>query len=282
MHILKTEHSVKTLCRVLGVNRSTYYKHFNTSSSPRSTQNILLRSQILDIYSSSKKRLGAYKITKRLQVEFQHKVSVGQVYRLMNSMALPKMSTQKPRFQKPSPSSGDCINLLNKQFYPKEPNQIWVSDITYVKVSSRFCYICVVIDLFSRKVVSYKTSARINTQLVLDTVYFAYAKRGYPQKVMFHSDRGCQYTSKDFRKALDNAGCIQSFSAKGHPYDNAVAESFFKYLKKEELNRRIFSSLEDLNLSLFEYIEGFYNRRRPHSANGFLSPIEKEQAYFQQ
>ena len=88
---------------------------------------------------------------------------------------------------------------------------------------------------------------------------------------MFHSDRGCQYTSKEFRNALDNANFVQSFSAKAHPYDNAVAESFFKFLKKEELDRRTFNSLCDLNLSLFEYIESFYNKRRPHSANDFLS-----------
>ena len=92
---------------------------------------------------------------------------------------------------------------------------------------------------------------------------------------------GWQYTSREFRNAVDNADCIQSFSAKGHPYDNAVAESFFKYLKQEEVYRRSFSSLEDLNLSLFEYIEGFYNRRRPHSANNFLSPDEKELAFYQ-
>lgn len=97
---------------------------------------------------------------------------------------------------------------------------------------------------------------------------------------MFHSDRGCQYTSADFRKAVDLADYIQSFSAKGHPYDNAVAESFFKYLKLEELNRKSFSSLDELNLSLFEYIEGFYNRKRPHSANDLLSPDEKERDFF--
>lgn len=200
----------------------------------------------------------------------------------MNSMALPKMSTHKPRFKHSKTSQEDCTNFLNKQFYPMQPNLIWVSDFTYVKVSSCFCYVCVIIDLFSRKVISYKTSTRIDTQLALDTFYYACSKRSYPKNVLFHSDRGCQYTSQEFRKALDQADFIQSFSAKGHPYDNAVAESFFKYLKLEELHRRTFSSLEELNLSLFEYIEGFYNRRRPHSANGFLSPEEKEKLFYQQ
>lgn len=241
-------------------------------------QNQLLRSQILSLYSSSGKRLGAYKIAKRLAVEFGQKVSPGRVYRLMHSMALPKMSTQKPRFKPLHASPQPCCNHLNKQFNPKAPNLIWVSDITYVRVASSFCYVCVIIDLFSRKVISYTASTRINTQLVLDALDLACKKRGYPQNVMFHSDQGCQYTSASFRKALDAADFIQSFSAKGHPYDNAVAESFFKYLKHEELNRRSFSSLQQLKLSLFEYIESFYNRKRPHSANDFLSPNEKEEA----
>jgi len=97
---------------------------------------------------------------------------------------------------------------------------------------------------------------------------------------MFHSGRGCQYTAKEFRKTLDNAEFVQSFSAKGPPFDNAVVESFFKYLKKEELNRRVFLSLFELVLALFEYIEGFYNKCLPHSTNNFLSPDEKEVAFF--
>lgn len=116
----------------------------------------------------------------------------------MNSMALPKMSNLKPHFRPSTPSTDACPNLLNKQFETKEPNRVWVSDITYVKVSNRFCYLCVVIDLFSRKVVSYKISFRIDTQLVLDTFSLAYSKRGNPKNVLFHSDRGCQYTSQEF------------------------------------------------------------------------------------
>lgn len=209
-------------------------------------------------------------------MEYGKKISAGRVYRLMKSMSLPKMSTAKPVSAYLRSSQEDCKNILGQKFNPQKPNLVWVSDITFVKVAGRFCYVCVIIDLFSRKVIAYKTSAKIDTPLVLDTFALAYAKRNAPKGVMFHSDRGCQYTSKEFRKTLDKADFVQSFSAKGHPYDNAVAESFFKYLKKEELNRRIFNSLQDLNLALFEYIEAFYNKQRPHSANGFLSPDEME------
>ena len=197
----------------------------------------------------------------------------------MKSMALPKMSTVKPKSYYRKGGEENLENLLNKEFNPKAPNQVWVSDITYVRVSNRFCYVCAIMDLFSRKILSYKVSAKIDIRLVLDAFNLAYSKRGYPKGVMFHSDQGTQYAAKEFRKALDATDFVQSFSAKGHPFDNAVMESFFRYLKHEELNRRTFNSIQELNLSLFEYIEGFYNKSRPHSANDFLSPDEKEKEY---
>lgn len=263
------------------MNRSTYYKHFKQNNSSRVTENQVLKNNILTLYSLSKKRLGAYKIRQRLLVEYGKQVSVGRVYRLMKSMCLPKMSTVKPVSAYLKSELEEHPNYLQQKFNPKEPNLIWVSDITYIQVSGRFVYLCVVIDLYSRKVIAYKTSSRIDTKLVIDTFSLAYKKRGYPKGVMFHSDQGCQYTSKAFRKVLDQAEFVQSFSAKAHPYDNAVAESFFKYIKKEELNRRVFKTLQEVNLSLFEYIESFYNKRRPHSANHYLSPDEKEDKFFQ-
>ena len=177
----------------------------------------------------------------------------------MKSLALPKMSTVKlsPIFIKST--IDNYQNLLKQKFYPDKPNLVWVSDITYVRVNNRFFYICVVIDLFAGKVIAYKTSSKIDSQLVLDTFYSAYYKRNSPTGIMFHSDRGCQYTSKIFRNTLDSLNFVQSFSVKAHPFDNAVAESFFKYLKKEDLDRKTFSSLYELNLAVFEHIEGFYN-----------------------
>lgn len=120
----------------------------------------------------------------------------------------------------------------------------------------------------------------MDVKLVTDTFNKAFAARNYPDNLIFHSDRGSQYTSKIFRKLLDRYNVIQSFSAKGYPYDNAVAESFFKFLKLEELNRQTFYTKAQLKLSLFEYIESFYNSKRPHSANGMLSPNQKEKLYF--
>ncbi len=199
----------------------------------------------------------------------------------MLSMNLPKMSTIKPAYIKPcNDVSSYYDNLVKQNFNPEKPNLIWVSDITYVKVNGSFHYICVVIDLFSRKVISYSISPNMKAEFVLETLKKAYSSRKKPSNLIFHSDRGVQYTAEIFRKFLDDNNIVQSFSAKGYPYDNAVAESFFKFLKKEELNRNTYYSKKQLELSLFEYIESFYNSKRPHSANNDFPPNKFEELYF--
>jgi transposase InsO family protein len=135
-----------------------------------------------------------------------------------------------------------------------------------------------VLCLFARKLIAWSVSRNPNTELVSKAFRAAYENRGKPSGVMFHSDRGTQYTSAAFRKMLDNADFVQSFSAKGHPYDNAVAESFFKFLKLEEIGRRTFAALDDLQLSLHGYAT-FYNSQRPHSANDGQSPDDRERAF---
>lgn len=225
--------------------------------------------------------MGVYKICKRLLVEYGINISTGRVYRLMKSMNLPKMSTVKPVFKPLKPDNSiPCTNVLKQNFHTDKPNLVWVSDITFIKVQGNFYYLCVIIDLFSRKVISYSVSNKINTELVIKAFNSAFTKRLPNESLIFHSDRGCQYTSKKFRSLLDGFDVVQSFSAKGYPYDNAVAESFFKFLKLEEVHRRTYSSLNELNLALFQYIVGYYNKKRPHSANDMLSPDEKENSFF--
>lgn len=199
----------------------------------------------------------------------------------MKDMQLPKQSSPKPKYCYTHHSSHnmDCPNILKQQFNPHSPNQAWVSDITYIRVQAYFCYLCVIIDLYARKVIAYRTSRRIDSDLAIKTLNTALEQRGYPTGVLFHSDRGVQYTCGAFKNALLNAGFVQSFSAKGHPYDNAVAEAFFKFLKKEETNRRTYNSIQELNISLFEYVN-FYNTQRPHSSNDYLTPKQKEDIFF--
>ena len=137
-------------------------------------------------------------------------------------------------------------------------------------------------DLFSRKVIAWHISAKPNVELVIITFKKAYKKRKAPYGLMFHSDRGSQYTAFTFRQLLDSLNVVQSFSKKGYPFDNACCECFFKYLKKEETNRRTYHSLQELQLSVFQYIEGYYNSKRPHGSLGMLTPNEVENLYWEQ
>lgn len=195
----------------------------------------------------------------------------------MKNMNLPKMSTVKPpNVHQPKTDDADCVNLLAKNFNQPAPNLVWVCDFTYIRVAYRFYYLCAILDLFARKIIAYKVSNKINTKLAIDTLNIALSTRGSISGLMFHTDRGSQFTSENFRKYLDSLNIVQSFSAKGHPYDNAVMECFFKYMKKEETDRRVYRTLNELKESLFTYINGFYNSIRPHSHNGGLTPNQKE------
>lgn len=281
---LRHEHSITTLCRVLKVNRSSYYKHFSSKKpSSRTIENQNIRTKILTLYASTDKRLGVKKMRRRLEVEYGIHISVGRVERFMKSMFLPKISTRikPPRSKKTGANQDDKYeNLLKRDFHTSAPNKAWVSDITYVRVGNGFNYVCTVMDLYSRKIIAWNAGRRADSLLVVQTLEQAWLKRGKPKSVLFHSDRGTQYTAKSVRQVMDRKNFLQSFSNAGQPHDNAVAEAFFRFLKEEELYRRKFSCTEELKSSLFSYIDGFYNTRRPHSANDELTPNEKEALFW--
>ena len=266
---------------MLDVNRSTYYKHLRRQPSRQQRENMEIRKRILEIYARSDKRLGVRKITLCLAREYCISISEGRVYRLMKQMKLPKMSTVKPpKAAVSKEDAGVCQNLLSQRFDQKAPNLVWVCDFTYVKVGGKFHYICAILDLYARKVIACRVGSKIDRFLAIDTLRDAVRLRGVSKGVMFHTDQGSQFTSRDFRKVIDELGMIQSFSAKGHPYDNAVMECFFKYLKKEELDRRCYLTLQQLKQSLLSYISGFYNSIRPHSHNHGLPPNQAEYSFF--
>ena len=237
---------------------------------------------ILHIHADYNKRLGAYKIAYVLRRDYGINIRVGRVYRLMKQLQLPKMSTDKPSVSSKHDDHGACFNHLHQNFHQKAPNLVWVSDITYLKAGGKWYYLCIVMDLFSRKVISWHISANADAKLVITAFRKAYEKRNAPYGLMFHSDRGTQYTAFAFRQLLDSLNVVQSFSKKGYPFDNACCECFFKYLKKEETNRRHYHTLQELQLSIFEYIEGFYNSKRPHGSLHMLTPNEAETLYREQ
>lgn len=169
-------------------------------------------------------------------------------------------------------------NILQRQFQVNEPNKVWVSDVTCFKVNSKYLYVCAILDLFSRKVVAYRVSSQNSTYLITSTFRQAFQNRGAPQHLTFHSDQGTQYTSKAFRKLLYMNKVVQSFSKPGTPHDNAVAESFFASMKREEIYRTQYKSERQFAESVDAYIE-FYNTRRPHSTLHYKTPDQFEESY---
>ena len=169
-------------------------------------------------------------------------------------------------------------NRVKRKFLTDAPNKVWISDITYAKVGSDFLYLCTILDLYSRKVLSYNISDRIDTGLTLKTFHEAFTKRNKPTGLIFHSDQGVQYTSYEFRSYLKCNGVIQSFSAPGNPYDNAVAERFFSSVKDEDLRRNFYETKEEFQTAMDRYID-FYNDYRPHQRMGFLTPNQVERKY---
>lgn len=155
IELLKSKHKISRLCKALNVNRSTYYNSLNRQPSKRDVENQKIRSHLLELYIKHNKRLGAIKLNRRLFVEYGISISLGRVYRLLKSMPLPRMSTVKPSFKSSKHSNDeDCTNHLNQEFSPSEPNKVWVSDFTYIKTSMGFRYFCVIMDLYSRKIIA--------------------------------------------------------------------------------------------------------------------------------
>ncbi len=186
-----------------------------------------------------------------------------------------------PRTTQTDPTASFAPNLLNQNFQVDAPNQAWVADITYLRVSTGFVYLAVVLDLFSRKVVGWAVADHLRTELVLDALEQARATRNPAPGLIHHSDRGCQYTSAAFRATLADFGATSSMSRTGNCYDNAVAESFFGTLKQEWVRGRTFADQAEAVAEMSRYIDDFYNLRRRHSFNEYVSPVRAEEEYRQ-
>lgn len=240
----------------------------------------MIRKYILQIYKDYDNSLGAYKIRRVLERDYGINISLGRVYRLMNTMNLPKRSAEKPKRKSFHDDSSSYINHLQQQLNPSSPNSVWASDFTYIKVNGIFHYLCVVMDLFSRKIIGFSISSRHDVTLTTKAFEKAYLDRGEPDYVIFHSDQGSEYTALSFRKMLERCNAVQSFSKKGYPYDNACLESFFRHMKRECINRKSFRNQDELRLCCFEYINR-YNSKRPHSSLGGYTPNEIEDMYME-
>lgn len=274
-----TPYSVHELCEALGVARGTFYNHIfrRVDWSDREKEQEDLMIKVQQIFDDSQQRFGTEKIRMILAQSGVH-VSAKRISAVMQELGLRSIRTNaKKQYKKRQQYQKQ--NLLAREFTADHPNQIWVSDITYFKVCNYWIYLCIILDLYSRKIVGYRVSRNASTNLVTTTFRNAYQERGRPKNLTFHSDRGKQYTSGAFTQLLQSNGVKQSFSATDRPHDNAVAETFFSTFKKEEAYRREYISEQSFRKSVEQYIQ-FYNEVRPHQTLKYQTPQAFEDKHY--
>lgn len=268
--------TVKRMCAALGVSEAGYYRWLKRPPSKRSITDHALLQSICEIHESSNRRYGSPKIWRQLR---QQGVVCGHK-RVERLMCAHKIRAKVVKKRKPwigSVRAEDAAeNLLNRQFSVSAANKVWATDITYIKTVGGWLYLCVFLDLYSRKVVGWSVSNSPDTKLVLDALSVAIRRERPACGLMIHSDQGVQYGSNSFRSALRDNEFIQSMSRRGNCWDNACMESFFSRIKAEELDGMRIDGINHLYEVVYKYIEVFYNRIRIHSAIGYMSPIQFE------
>lgn len=271
--------AVEKMCLALKISKSGYYTWRNRPKSKRDPENEKLDHHIRTIYEQNKGRYGSPRITEALNNQ-EIACSENRVAARMRKNGI-KAKTKK-RFKVTTHSKHKhpiSANLLNQDFTAQHPDQIWVSDITYLWTREGWLYLAVILDLFSRRIVGWSMSHRLGQELVLNAFKQALWRRRPSPGMIFHSDQGVQYACTAFRNLLKDNKFIQSMSGKGNCYDNAVAESFFHTLKTELVYFETYHTREDARNDVFEYIETYYNRFRMHSTINYCSPVQFEQRW---
>jgi transposase InsO family protein len=264
------------MCKVFGVSRSSYYKRRKKGRSKRAKQNEKILDMIRQIFTESKERYGSPRITAELNRRgiVCNKKRIG---RIMKENGIEAKIFRKYRNTTQSDHQREkSDNLLNRAFNRQMPNEVWTSDITYIRTAEGWLYLATIMDIYSRKVIGWQLDKSLNSELVERALSNALLDRKIKRGIIFHSDQGIQYTSESFRKMLKENGFLQSMSRKGNCWDNAITETFFHTLKTELIKRIKYKTREEARVSIFEYIEIFYNRKRLHSAIGYRSPVEYE------
>jgi transposase InsO family protein len=275
----KASFPVAALCRLLGVTRQGFYAFAKRPASARTERERLLRERLQALHAESRGTYGSPRLHVALQREGL-RVSKHRIARALRSLGLRGRSPRRWRITtRANPAHPVAANVLARDFSASRPNERWVTDISYVWTNEGWCYLAVILDLFSRAVVGWALDTTLSTKLPLAALDMAIRRRRPDSGLLHHSDRGCQYTSDEYRAALAELGVIVSMSRKGNCWDNAVAESFFATLKTELVHGRTWPARYELRAAVFEYIEIFYNRRRLHSSIGYKSPAEIERDY---
>jgi putative transposase len=275
----KASYPVTALCRMLGVSKSGYYAWRSRPPSERRRRDALLIEKIRQIHSRSRETYGYPRVHAELR-SLGVKCGRRRVARLMRAEGLwgcvrgkkRRTTRRDPRAAAPAP------DLLRGDFVAAEPNRVWLADITYIPTREGFLYLAFILDTHSRKVVGWSMGSHMRTELVVDALEMAVWRRKPSAGLVHHSDRGVQYTAISFGKRLEEVGIVPSMGRTGTALDNAMAESFIATLKTELVHRRRFPDREVARSAIFEYLEGFYNRRRLHSALSYQSPMSYEEA----
>lgn len=272
------------MCKVLSVSRSGYYNWLDKKKKgPTETQERRkkIKEKITEYFHESLGTYGAPRIHKELLAN-DYKVSEKTVGRYMKQLGL-RAIPEKPYTATTDSNHNDPIfeDLLQQDFEVDKPNQVWVSDITYVWTTEGWLYLAIVLDLYARKIVGWQASDNMRKELPLNALKMAIALTQPEEDLIHHSDRGSQYASTDYRDELASIDAEGSMSRKGNPYDNACAESFFATLKKEFIYRREFNTRDEVIKGINWYISSFYNEKRRHSNNNYLSPNQYERGEFE-
>jgi transposase InsO family protein len=269
------------MCRVLEVSRSGYYAWAGRPPSARAQKNAALVVEIRRVHADSDGTYGSRRVHAQLRQE-GHEVNVKRVERLMRVEKIQGAYVPPKRRR----GGGDGVlgvdgvrawpDLVKRDFQPDAPNQLWCSDLKQIGTGEGVLHLASVLDCYSRKIVGWAMGPVADAPLVAQALRMAVSQRRPGEGLVFHSDRGCQYTAVTFGSACRAHGVTQSNSRKGSPHDNAAKESFFASLEKERLRRRTYATHEQARSSIFQYIEEFYNRRRLHSTLGYRTPEQAE------
>ena len=272
----RTEFAVRPMCRMLRVHFSGFYAWLKNPLSNRAKEDMRQTALIKQAWEDSGKVYGYRKLHDDL-CDQGEQCSPNRIARLARLAGIKAQIGYKRR---PGGYGGKpavvASNIVARNFNIPVPDQVWVTDITYIRTYQGWSYLAVVIDLFSRRVVGWSMQSRMTTDLVLQALMMAVWRRKPQYKVTIHSDQGSQFTSGEWLSFLAQHNLEASMSRRGNCYDNAVAESFFQPLKREKIRRKTYATRDDARRDVFEYIEMFYNPIRKHTNNGLLSPIEFE------
>jgi len=274
----KAEHSISRLCKVPGVTRQGFHAWRRRGPSLRQLGDAELKKLIVQIYDGSHQTYGAVRINDELREEHDVRVGRKRVARLMRELGVKGVPSRggKRRTTIPDPRQPPAPDLVERNFAADRPNALWLADITYVPTLEGWLFLGVVMDMYSRKIVGWSMRDDLKADLVIDALAMAVTRRRPPAGLVLHSDRGSQYASLAFGKTLRESGLLASMGSRGDAFDNAACESCISTLKREWIKRHRYTSRDQARLSIFQYIETFYNPRRRHSALGGISPDEYE------